>query len=560
MSIYLRRLVSGNKARFKDDELNLELDLAYVTDQIIVMGFPAVGVESIYRNRREDVQRFLSARHGSDFWVFNFCPLTENAYHESVFQGRVSRYPFPDHHVPPFSFLSLVTREIHTWLSGSKARVAVLHCKAGKGRSGTLACAYLLSLYVSPSSSISSSSHSSDFREWSILGAKEGLQTPSSAAEEFAGSQFDVEVGAMKAGPSISGRQLGGVPSVHSNVDLARFASEPSMTTLEQVLDLHRSRRMRTSSKTSRRSLSTSLSKKPKMGVSIPSQQRWLFYWSQVLQGKDPTPFRLLLGEDAPEGHGTLLNKQNHGRSVRLLELTIRMQGLSGVQPHLVQAASTVITSTRKRRDVGLSTPVGVWASLARYGDRLVDELEGWKQSSRSPADSQGQALLNPFRTNEWDKEKMVHSFAQMSVNGIQPIQEDDTKRQVLTYVLRPLSSNELEGDWVELHEEMDKSQHEDLQHTSTFEGSAYGLISLLRGDDNPEELRGILLEANRELRIKLFMGEVVLGWVWLIPAFHIPPDSPSSTLVLTRDDIDFSIGIGKALVDMKVSFVWCDD
>lgn len=61
------------------------------------MGFPAVGVESIYRNHRADVQRFLSARHGSDFWVFNFCPVRENAYHESVFQGRVSRYPFPDH-------------------------------------------------------------------------------------------------------------------------------------------------------------------------------------------------------------------------------------------------------------------------------------------------------------------------------------------------------------------------------------------------------------------------------------------------------------------------------
>ena len=75
----------------------MDKDLAYVTDRIIVMGFPAVGVESIYRNHRADVQRFLSARHGSDFWVFNFCPLRENAYHESVFGGRVSRYPFPDH-------------------------------------------------------------------------------------------------------------------------------------------------------------------------------------------------------------------------------------------------------------------------------------------------------------------------------------------------------------------------------------------------------------------------------------------------------------------------------
>ena len=32
-----RRIVSGNKARFRDDELNLELDLVYVTDNIIIM-------------------------------------------------------------------------------------------------------------------------------------------------------------------------------------------------------------------------------------------------------------------------------------------------------------------------------------------------------------------------------------------------------------------------------------------------------------------------------------------------------------------------------------------
>lgn len=78
-------------------------DLVYVTDRIIVMGFPAVGVESVYRNRRADVQRFLSARHGSDFWVFNFCPVRENAYDESVFEHRISRYPFPDHQSVPLS-------------------------------------------------------------------------------------------------------------------------------------------------------------------------------------------------------------------------------------------------------------------------------------------------------------------------------------------------------------------------------------------------------------------------------------------------------------------------
>ncbi|KIK95539.1 hypothetical protein PAXRUDRAFT_374828 [Paxillus rubicundulus Ve08.2h10] len=558
MSLYLRRLVSGNKARFKDHELDLELDLAYLTDQIIVMGFPAIGVESIYRNHRADVQRFLSTRHGSDFWVFNFCPLTENAYHESVFQGRVSRYPFPDHHVPPFSFLSLVTREIHAWLSGSKARVAVLHCKAGKGRSGTLACAYLLSLYLAPSKSMSSSFHSHGSNEWSILGAKEGLPTPSSEGKGSAELQFDAEVREMGPCPSTSDRRLAGTPSVHSNAELARVSSESSMTTLEQVLDLHRSRRMKISSKRLKRSLSASTAKKPKMGVSIPSQQRWLFYWSQVLQGSDPTSFRLSTGKDFPaEGHETSLNKRNQIQKVRLTELTIRMQGLYGVQPRLVQIASAVATSARKGHDVRSSTAGRVWASLSRYDDRLVEELD---HLQRSATNSGGQEVSNIFRNDEWDKGKMVHRFAEMGASGIEPLQEEDI-RQPLTHVLRPLSSNKLEGDWVELYGEgVNQSQYEGLHHASTFEGSAYSLMSRPGGDENREEPWGILLEANRELRIKLFMGEIVLGWVWLIPAFHISPDSPTSTLVLTHDDIDFSIGIGKALVDLKVSFSRCDD
>lgn len=61
------------------------------------MGFPAEGLESFYRNNRADAKKFLEHRHGNNFWVFNFCPIKENSYSASVFDGRVSRYPFPDH-------------------------------------------------------------------------------------------------------------------------------------------------------------------------------------------------------------------------------------------------------------------------------------------------------------------------------------------------------------------------------------------------------------------------------------------------------------------------------
>lgn len=61
------------------------------------MGYPAAGIEGLYRNRREDAQKFLENRHGKNYWVFNMCPIRENSYPASVFGGRVSRYPFPDH-------------------------------------------------------------------------------------------------------------------------------------------------------------------------------------------------------------------------------------------------------------------------------------------------------------------------------------------------------------------------------------------------------------------------------------------------------------------------------
>ena len=61
------------------------------------MGFPAIGVEGLYRNSRRDVKRFLDTRHKDKYHVFNFCPLAENGYPAETFNEHVSRYPFPDH-------------------------------------------------------------------------------------------------------------------------------------------------------------------------------------------------------------------------------------------------------------------------------------------------------------------------------------------------------------------------------------------------------------------------------------------------------------------------------
>jgi hypothetical protein len=73
----------------------------------------------------------------------------------------------------------------------------------------------------------------------------------------------------------------------------------------------------------------------------------------------------------------------------------------------------------------------------------------------------------------------------------------------VLTCVLHPLSG--AEGDWVE--HVPDSNRGSPQRFTSAPESASYDFVSL---PDDPEDPSGIPLEAHRELRIKLFIGEVV--------------------------------------------------
>ena len=57
----LRKLVSGNRRRFTDDEFSL--DLTYITpERLIAMSYPASGLlERVYRNSIDDVSLYLVA-------------------------------------------------------------------------------------------------------------------------------------------------------------------------------------------------------------------------------------------------------------------------------------------------------------------------------------------------------------------------------------------------------------------------------------------------------------------------------------------------------------------
>ena len=136
----VRALVSKKKKRLQEE--GFDLDLTYVTRNIIAMGFPSSGLEGLYRNKASDVVSFFKTKHGSGVWVFNLC--SERSYEPSLFEGQVSRYPFDDHNPPPLSIIEPFCKEASAWLAKDDDNVVAIHCKAGKGRTGVMIAALLL--------------------------------------------------------------------------------------------------------------------------------------------------------------------------------------------------------------------------------------------------------------------------------------------------------------------------------------------------------------------------------------------------------------------------------
>lgn len=199
----LAQAVSKKKKRFITEEY--DLDLTYITNNIIAMGYPAESYEAMYRNSIDEVIKFLDERHKDRYYVVNLC--SERDYDHARFHNRVLKFPFDDHNCPNFddmepfcqkldSFLDQdeeraalkrgsqveVLEDDGQWVLGSVSKivadgdeeqvhvtymvgksakemvfggrfaeelrcipnVVALHCKAGKGRTGLMICVYLL--------------------------------------------------------------------------------------------------------------------------------------------------------------------------------------------------------------------------------------------------------------------------------------------------------------------------------------------------------------------------------------------------------------------------------
>ncbi|XP_059583896.1 putative tyrosine-protein phosphatase auxilin isoform X3 [Alligator mississippiensis] len=115
-----------------------ELDISYVTSRIIVMSFPAEGVELGFRNHIEDVRTFLDSRHPDHYTVFNLSP---KSYRSAKFHNRVSECSWPVRQAPSLHNLYAVCKNMHNWLQQNPKNVCVIHCMDGRAASAVLVSA-----------------------------------------------------------------------------------------------------------------------------------------------------------------------------------------------------------------------------------------------------------------------------------------------------------------------------------------------------------------------------------------------------------------------------------
>ncbi|XP_057546185.1 phosphatidylinositol 3,4,5-trisphosphate 3-phosphatase and protein-tyrosine-phosphatase PTEN2A [Amaranthus tricolor] len=154
VSVKARHVVSQNKRRYQEN--GYDLDMTYITENIIAMGFPAGDmssgffgyVEGLYRNHMEDVISFLESHHKDKYKVYNLC--SERLYDASLFEGKVASCPFDDHNCPPIRLILSFCQSAYSWLKEDIENVVVVHCKAGMARTGLMISSLLLYLKFFP--------------------------------------------------------------------------------------------------------------------------------------------------------------------------------------------------------------------------------------------------------------------------------------------------------------------------------------------------------------------------------------------------------------------------
>lgn len=175
VSTATRRVVSQNKRRYQRD--GFDLDLCYITERVIAMSFPSTGLMAVYRNPVREVARFFDTKHKDHYRLYNLC--SERDYDETLFHNRVERIFIDDHNVPTVKDMIWFCKNAKEFLAEDKRNVIAIHCKGGKGRTGTIICVWLIECGIFEEAK-DSLDYFGDRRTDLSVGSKfQGVETPS---------------------------------------------------------------------------------------------------------------------------------------------------------------------------------------------------------------------------------------------------------------------------------------------------------------------------------------------------------------------------------------------
>ncbi|RNF13221.1 tyrosine phosphatase isoform [Trypanosoma conorhini] len=176
LRLVLRRHVLSERRRYRGN--GFDSDVTFVHSTVLAMSWPAENVVRCFRNPAQEVEFLLDTLYGRySYLVVNLC--SERGYNKlRLFHGEFVRYQMDDHNPAELNEMLSFVREAGGFArKDPERRAVVVHCKGGKGRTGTMICAYLLYSGLQPTAD-GAFEHFGTMR--ATLGAQfQGVQTPS---------------------------------------------------------------------------------------------------------------------------------------------------------------------------------------------------------------------------------------------------------------------------------------------------------------------------------------------------------------------------------------------